>query len=244
MFKSSFITIIFLFLTNLFINAQEKGVEPKPFNPDSIFVFQSPRPLLEALKSEANLNYAWGADILISDSGFGVGFFYHSFLTSSTLLTSSLYISGARNSDEFDEFNWSTGTWQVRNKVNRLFKFPLMFGLQQFVFEKALDDNLKPFITIGGGPTFILENPYTYDRVPNGEIMGWFESFNHGRWHTRLGGYIGIGAYFGRITNSLLGVNIKYYYVPFGGKGLESVAGLPINNFGGIFLSLTIGVAH
>jgi len=243
MFKLLITIIISLVITNFIVSAQEKGVEPKPFNPDSVIIFQTPRPLMEALKSESNLSFAYGADVLISDSGFGVGLFFHNFLTRSTLLTSSLYISGARNSDEFEEFNWASGSWQVRNKVNRLFKFPLMFGLQQFVFEKALDDNLKPFITIGGGPTFILENPYTYDRVPNGEIMGWFESFNYGRWHTRFGAYVGIGAYFGRITNSLLGVNIKYYYVPFGGNGLESVAGLPINNFGGIFLSLTIGAA-
>lgn len=229
---------------NQFTFSQQKGGESKSFNPDSVIIFESPRPLLDQLKTESTIDYALGGDFLISDSGFGIGLFYQRFLSTSTVIFSSLYISGARNSDEFDEYSYSNNTWQVRNKINRLFKFPLMFGIQQFVFEKALDESLKPFFTVGLGPTFILENPYTFDRVPNGEIIGWFDAFKYSEWHTRMGGFLGIGAYFGRISQSLFGVNIKYYYVPYGNNGLESVAGLPIKNFGGLFISLTIGSTY
>lgn len=233
-----------IIIFNLIAFSQQKGGESKSFNPDSVIIFESPRPLMDVLKTESSINYALGGDILISDSGFGIGLFYHRFLSNSTVLFTSLYISGARNSDEFDDYNYENNTWQVRNKVNRLFRFPMMFGVQQFVFQKALDESLKPFVTFGLGPTFILENPYTYNKVPNGEIIGWFEAFDYSQWHTRLGGFIGIGAYFGNMAKSLFGVNIKYYYVPFGEEGLESVAGLPIKNFGGLFISLTIGSTY
>ncbi|PKL86939.1 MAG: hypothetical protein CVV22_02285 [Ignavibacteriae bacterium HGW-Ignavibacteriae-1] len=236
-------TIIFIiFNQNSF--SQQKGGESKSFNPDSVIIFESPRPLVEVVKTESSINYALGGDLLISDSGFGIGLFYHRFMSNSTVLFSSLYISGARNSNEFDEYDYVNNTWQVNNKINRLFRFPLMFGVQQFVFQQSLDESLKPFISLGFGPTFILENPYTYNKVPNGEIIGWFEAFNHSQWHTRMGGFIGVGAYFGKISESLFGVNVKYYYVPFGDEGLESIAGLPIKNFGGLFISLTIGSTY
>ena len=54
----------------------------------------------------------------------------------------------------------------------------------------------------------------------------------------------GIGASFGSLgKGSFIGVNIRYYTIPFGDPGLESLAALPISNFGGVFLSLSVGSA-
>lgn len=240
----SFILFFLIFNISL-IFSQEKGSN-NVFPDDSIIVFQSPRPLLENDLKYQEMNSNWGLDLLLSDSGFGVGFFLQTKLNQDFLITSSLYISGARNSDEFEELiidNRGYYSWQVRNKINRLFKFPLTIGLTYFPFKNDILENLKPFLSLGLGPTFILSTPYTYNRIPNGEIVGWFKSFGDAEAYLKFGGFIGIGSYFGNLSKNVLGVNIRYYYVPFGGDGLVSVIGLPIQNFGGLFLSLSIGTA-
>jgi hypothetical protein len=40
-----------------------------------------------------------------------------------------------------------------------------------------------------------------------------------------------------------MGFTLRYYTIPFGGEGLESIQGVPINNFGGVFLTLSVGSA-
>jgi len=223
---------------------QTPGREKEPeFNPDTTFVFESPRPLI-SIGDKTNIkSTSFGLDVNLSDSGFGFGLFWQKqVLNGNMIIYSNLLISGARNTDEFDQF--INGTWQVLDKINRVYKFPLTFGIQQFIFKNALSESLQPYLNIGVGPTFILSNPYTYDREPNGEIMGWFKSFGYGETYIKFGGSVGIGAYFGNINNSILGVNIKYYYIPFGGAGIESVKGLPMTNMGGVFLTLTIGTAY
>jgi hypothetical protein len=93
------------------------------------------------------------------------------------------------------------------------------------------------------GPTLIIKTPYITegaDGIPY--YHEFFSSFGDATFYGRFGGFVGIGAYFGNIAKgNLVGANIRYYAIPFGGAGLESMAGLPITNFGGIFLSLTVG---
>lgn len=242
--KILLIIAIFLFISgNMY--AQDKG-GPSPFSPDSVIIFESPRPLVTAQDNLKSPSGGWGADLLLSDSGFGAGMFLHTFLSQSLMLHSSLYISGARNSDEFDELiidSQGYYVWQVRNKINRLFKFPLMVGLQYFMFQDDLSESFQPYLSVGGGPTFILSTPYTNNRIPNGEVMGWFKSFSYADLYTKFGGYIGLGSYFGSFSGNIMSVNVKYYYVPFGDNGLESILGLPIQNFGGVFLSLSLGTS-
>lgn len=234
--------LINAFAINLFSQTPGPDIEPE-YNPDSTIIFESPRPLITKGDKTAIKSNSYGLDIILSDSGFGFGLFYQKQLFGGDMIFfSNLIISGARNSDEFDQF--INNNWQVFNKINRIYKFPVTFGIQQFIFKNSLSESLQPFITAGIGPTFVLSTPYTYDRIPNGEIMGWFKSFGYADFEVRFGGSVGIGAYFGNINNAILGVNIKYFYVPYGGEGIESVRGLPMTNLGGIFLTLTIGTAY
>ncbi|MBX3045338.1 MAG: hypothetical protein KIT33_12320 [Candidatus Kapabacteria bacterium] len=243
-------TAHFIFFAIFFISgfnqlfSQTPGGEKEPeFNPDSVFVFESPRPLISKGDKTNIKASSYGLDVILSDSGFGFGFFWQrQVLDGNMIIFSNLLLSGARNTDEFEQF--INGRWQVINKINRVYKFPMTFGLQQFIFKNALSESLQPFLSLGIGPTFILSNPYTYDREPNGEIIGWFKSFGYSEFSMRFGGSVGIGAYFGNINNSILGVNIKYHYIPYGGDGIESIIGLPMTNLGGVFLSLTIGSVY
>lgn len=238
------IVILGIFFGYLSSFSQTPGREKEPeFNPDTTFVFESPRPLISIGDKTNVKSSSYGLDVNLSDSGFGFGFFWQKqVLNGNMIVYSNLLISGARNTDEFDQY--INGNWQVKDKINRVYKFPLTLGIQQFIFRNALSESLQPFLNIAVGPTFILSNPYTYDREPNGEVMGWFKSFSYGETYVKFGGSVGIGAYFGNINNSILGVNIKYYYIPFGGDGIESVKGLPMDNLGGVFLTLTIGTAY
>jgi len=217
--------------------SQIKGEEPPVFNPDTVFVFNSPRPLINPEFSGNTLQKAWGIDLLFSGSGFGVGGFYNVNLSDDLIFITSLYISGARNSDEFDNYVWDEidEVWRlvVPDKENRLFVLPLTFGLQYYLFSEKLTESFKPYINFGVGPSLIISTPYSKE---------FFSSWGYAESYIRWGGFLGAGAYFSANSKTLMGINARYYFIPFGGKGLESLKERPINDFGGIFLSLSLGL--
>jgi outer membrane protein W len=113
--------------------------------------------------------------------------------------------------------------------------FPLTFGLQYYILKDKLTDSFKPYFSAGAGPTLILSTPYEKE---------FFNSFGYGTFYGRFGGFVGLGANLGANSNSLLGLNLKYYFIPFGGKGIESIQDFPMKDLGGVFLSLTVGTKY
>lgn len=226
--------IILLLLTASSILAQEKGGPQPKLEPDTL-IFNSPRPLISTHNSKDNVSYAYGGDFALTESGFGAGFSFHKYLSDDFAIFMQLYITGLRNTDEFESYNTETNRWEVPGKINRLFRFPLMAGGQYFPFRKTLTESLQPFIAAGLGPTFILSTPYE---------LGWFEAFGEPTWYTKMGAFVGIGAYSGNILNSVVGVNIRYLYVPTGSTVIESIQDSPIENAGGVFITLTIGKGY
>lgn len=213
--------------------SQVKGEPVKPFDPDTVFIFESPRPLIKAgdMETSATSNL-WGFNLVFSDNGVGAGVFVNWTLDKNTSIFSNLYISGARNTDEID-YLYPDGSYRVPGKINRLFMFPLSLGIRKILFEDQLSESFRPFISGGLGPAFILSTPYERE---------FFNSFGYASFFTRFNVFVDLGAYFGISQKSQSGVNIRYYYIPFGGDGLESIQGKPIHNFGGIFLSLIFGI--
>lgn len=222
--------IILIFLCSISLYAQSNTDRITKI--DSIFIFKPAKPLTLFGEDHNSINAALGVEILFSNSGFGLGFFYHNFLDDENLLTGSFFVSGLRNSDEWEYWDWNTGEWVVPGKINRLFLLPATVGYTRILFANALGGSFKPFATIGMGPSFIFATPYS---------KGWFESWKDVNVLTQFGGYIGVGGYFRTIGSSIANVNIKYYYIPIGGNGIESIQGLPIYNAGGIVISLSIG---
>jgi hypothetical protein len=205
---------------------------------DSLFIFQPARPLIDTLGITGNYEDSWGADILFSNSGFGIGAFYLRNLSSNLSGFIDLGITGSRQSDEFEQLV-NTGDpdypqdLRVPNKVNRLFTFPLTVGVRYRLLENVLADNLRPYINAGVGPTMIVALPYNYD---------FFPSIPHASVHFTGGGFVGLGADVGGKKPSL-GINVRYYYIPFK-PGLESIRNEPITDFGGLFLTLNVGLGH
>ncbi len=228
-------TILFLIMIiNIDIYSQVKGLTEESIKKDTIFTYYSPRPLIQKNNSY-EFNSAWGLDIILSGNGFGFGLFYNREIYTDWFVFGSLYLSGARNTDELEYYSYSRNIYFVPNKVNRLYLIPLTFGLQTYLFREELSDNIKPFLNAGIGPSFILKAPY------EGYENDFFSSLAKMTYFTRFSSFLGGGVEIGNSSKSLFSVNFRYYFIPFGGQGLESIRDNYIKDFGGLFLSLSLG---
>lgn len=256
-----------LFLQNFNYSQAQNTGEMDIFKPDSLITFESPRPLIDTMYTKDRYKSAYGAHLIFSTSGFGFGGLYEYKLQSDLSLVIDLFLNGARNTDEFEVFDRFTGRTFVQYKLNRLYNFPLTIGLTKYVFQDELVDNFKPFINSGIGFSTILSNPYA--RYPSGdpnapEFVDFFTAWKFTDAYIRPAGFIGIGADFGFNKKNLSRLQIRYYYIPFLGgnqkdefgnerkdengnpipNGLYSMIPLvagPISNFGGLFISLSVG---
>jgi hypothetical protein len=224
-------------------SAQKPGDPTGPSSPtgersvpdDTLFIFQPARPLIDSTVSAANYEDALGIDVLFSNSGFGLGGFYNRVFSQKLSGFVNLAITGSRKRDEFERYiqnEEKPDEWEFRvpDKVNRVYTLPLTLGLRYRLFDQVLVDNFRPYANVGIGPSLIVALPYEYE---------FFSSFGHAETFLTAGGFVGVGADFGG-NKPMLGVNIRYYYIPFK-TGVESTMGDPITEFGGLFLTMNIG---
>jgi len=108
---------------------------------------------------------------------------------------------------------------------------PLSLSVLYFLFTESLEETFAPLISAGIVPTLIVATPYAEE---------FFRAFQQARLFGRMGAHLGIGVRIRYAGQSFLGVGLRYYTIPFGGSGLESVRGSPIRDFGGIVLSLRL----
>lgn len=177
---------------------------------------------------------AWGVDIMFGEGGFGLGTFIRRRFTDN--LTGFADISFSESKDEREiEFIDYFGRKFVVGKKNRVFILPLNFGLQYRLFDDVLTDNLRPYINAGVGPTLVISSPYEIE---------FFSSLGKARLNVAAGGYVGFGANFGLNKSSLVGLNIRYYFVHLFNEGVESLKGRYQKDIGSIFITLNIGVMY
>lgn len=229
--KYIYIALVLVFCSFFTANAQQPGGSGGTFNPDTVFVFKSPRPLLTYEERNAQINDATGLKLVLTESGFGFGMFHQRQITDDFSWFFDFFISNARNKDEIQRYTIE-GDYKVPNKLNRVYKMPIMFGVQYFVFKDIIHKNFRPMVSAGFGPTLIASNPYS---------KGWFEAWDSATLYGKFGGFIGIGANFG----SKMGTSsftVKYYYTPAGDSNIQSLRDIPIENFGGLIISLNIGL--
>ena len=233
-----FLFILLIIFSNENIFGQEKGEAVPGFKPDTIFTFHSPRPLISVPPSERFYEHGWGFDLALSNNGFGFGLFMQRALSKDINIVANILFSGARNTDEMvsyftDGFNYIDS---IKGKIHRLTMIPLTIGLEQNIFTNSLTESFRPYIAGGVGAALILSSPYTWN--------DWIKDVINQKPYIRFAGYIGIGANFSAKSQSIKELNIKYYFIPFGGSGLESILGSPITDFGGLFISLNIGFKY
>jgi hypothetical protein len=198
---------------------------------DSNIVFPSPRPLIEPLENSAKL-HAFGIDIIFSNNGYGAGIFYRRVLSHTWAAFATFFISGARNGDEFSSYDpYADTVVAPLGKVNRLYMIPATIGIQYRLFSEAITETFRPFLDAGIGPAVLVAAPYQLE---------FFSSIGHASVYVAPDMFVGIGANFGNERRSMMGVNFRFYYIPFP-RGLESVKGRPITDFGGFMLSAHFG---
>lgn len=231
------LTLYLFIIINGNLSAQITGGKNGEFNKDSVIVFDSPTPLLTLSDINEQKKSSFGADIIFSGSGFGGGLFWSTELNDELKFGIDFFISGIRKSDELDQFNPITGELFVPFKVNRLFTIPFSFGIKYFPFNDQIINTFKPFVSGGAGFAFVISTPYD---------QGFFSAFGDGMYYTRPSFNLSIGADFSNKKGSLSVFQLKYYSIPFGRGGLQSLdesktGETPITNFGGIFLDLRVG---
>ena len=223
------LNIIFIFSA-----VAQQPADTIPFSTkDTTFIFTPSRPLIEEEGTHTLYKNVAGIDILFSNSGVGVGLFYDRVLNQNYKLITEIYFSGIKNTDELEYlFDYSRYDYIIPNKIRRLYILPLSIGVQRYINIGNISKSFRPYLAIVGTPTLIWEMPYQED---------WFRDVKHSKSHYRMGGGVQIGADFGAINTSFMSLKMRYIYTPFGGDGLESIIGSPINNFGRFYLSISFG---
>lgn len=202
---------------------------------DSTMVFANPQtPLITADTSSSSNIY--GLDILFSNDGFGMGFFFRKEYTRTIQGFASLAISEAKDDNEVEYYDYY-GDSYVPGKINRFLVFPFTFGIHYRLFDEEILDNFRPYVGIGVGPALVLSSPY--DRE-------FFNSLGHAQAHWTFNAYIGGGAFFGTEKGNIMGLSFGYYIIPVF-NGIPSLADPNSNvvsmkkDFGGFFISLNFG---
>lgn len=230
-------------LSGLCISAAAQITGQEPPEPDTLVIFQPARPLVLE-ESDRETSNILALDILFSGSGWGFGASYQRRIAGDLSILANVAFSPRRNSDEFENA-WLGPIPVVANKVNRLFMLPIVVGAQYRLFSGTLQESFRPFVAAGVAPTLIIQTPYLRQDPGVGlRYYEFFESFGSATTHWRMGAMVAVGANIGNPADgSVLGVMIRYYTIPYGEPGLESIQGLPITDFGGVKLSLQIGTA-
>jgi hypothetical protein len=177
---------------------------------------------------------AWGIDLMFGEGGFGLGTFLRKNLTDTFSIFGDFSISESKDEREIQYVDYFGRTF-VFGKKNRVLLLPLNFGVQYRLFAELLSSNLRPYLTLGAGPSFIVTTPYEIE---------FFSSLKEASGYVAAGGYVGFGANIGSDKSSLLGLNIRYQFVHMFNKGVESMYGRRRKDFGSVYISLSLGVQY
>ncbi|MGA7161005.1 MAG: hypothetical protein WBZ48_08380 [Bacteroidota bacterium] len=203
--------------------------------PDSNIVFESPNKEEITPQQTAYLADAGGIDILLSNSGFGLGGFYRHQYTEDLFGTMSIGFSEVSDPNEVQYVEYD-GETVVPGKINRFLLIPLHVGVQYRLFADEILDNFRPYVNAAVGPTMVFTTPYSRE---------FFNSIGHGQAHYTAGGFVGLGAFFGSDRGTLSGINIRYYfeYIRRGIDSMQNDDGSieKMTDFGGFFITLNLG---
>ncbi len=177
---------------------------------------------------------AWEVNVMFSEGGFGLGTLLRKNLSDNLSGFIDFSIGESKDDREFEYIDYY-GNVYTFNKKNRVFMFPLNFGLQYRIFSDALTDNMRPFISVALGPSFAMTDPYERE---------FFEALKYAQMKVAFGGYVALGANFGMSRESLLGFTIKYSFAHFFDKGVENIYDRFRKDIGSLSISLDIGLQY
>jgi hypothetical protein len=159
-----------------------------------------------------------GLDLNVNTSGGGIGLFYHKEFLLNYFWGANLNIISIRDEGELTVYDPRFGYIKI-NDPNDLFLIPVYLDIRRRLFSESIEDNFRPFITIGAGSVqgfnFVKErigrkNEYSLSAI------------------VRAG--VGIDMEFA--SNFLLSISFKYEFIKFPKK----IAGK--NDYSGLILSM------
>ena len=189
-----------------------------------------------------------GAEVVVTNSGFGLGAYLSRSIDRKHSFIAELYI-GSEKSDREVKF-FGLGQSFIPDKANYFIRMPLLLGVQRRIWEEYIEDNFRPYLQFTAGPTLGWVYPYFDDENGNGTYdreerrYDGFGSLHKGEFRFGLGGIIGLGAHFGENTRLTQGVRIAYSFNYFfdSVQLLESTEQVtPQNFFGSPSISITFG---
>ncbi|MCB9206156.1 MAG: hypothetical protein H6612_01865 [Ignavibacteriales bacterium] len=180
-------------------------------------------------------NNALGIDLMIGEGGFGFGGFYRYNYTNTFTGFVDFSISESKHEREIERYDIFGYPLPIYGKKNRVFLLPLNFGLQYRLFYESLTDNLRPYLSLGVGPTMFVTTPAQEE---------FFKSFGKAKALYGAGGYIGLGANFGISSTNLTGINIRYYFLQLFDDGVEQYFGDFKKTIEHVSLTINIGIMY
>jgi len=176
----------------------------------------------------------WGIDIMFGEAGFGLGTFFRYQISQKWTGYFDISFSESKDEREIEYYDY-WGNPFVIGKKNRIFQIPMFLGLQYRLFENIIAENLRPYLNLSIGPSLIITTPYEEE---------FFSSFGNAKSNWAFGSYLGFGANFGLDKSSLLGINLRYYYIHLFDEGVESLYGRYQKNLTGLFIALSLGIMY
>src|SRR5690606_4058983 len=161
-----------------------------------------------------------GFQILLTNSGFGLGGYYHRELTRSTSFMTEISFGSGKDARESKFFRF--GSSYIPYKANYLLMAPVQAGIIHRLFRETVADNLRPYVQVTARPTIGWEYPYFEDTNGNGrydsseeETFDSIGALPKGDFRMGVGGTIALGAHFGLSKRVTQGVRIGYSLTHF-----------------------------
>ncbi len=161
-----------------------------------------------------------GFQILLTNSGFGLGGYYFRSINTSTSFMTDISIGAGKDERELKFFQF--GSSIIPNKANYLLMMPIQAGLIHRLFRNAIEENFRPYVQVTAGPTLGWEYPYFNDENGDGQFDPREEdsydsigALPKGEIRMGIGGTIALGAHFGLSRKVTQGVRIGYSFTHF-----------------------------
>ncbi len=145
-------------ITALILLVSVNDAHPQSIEPDILPAEQPRNPLQSDIRNGAMFS------LMVTNYGFGVGGQYRRVLSPMTEGVVELQITALKDSREQTFFTF-WGQQIVPGKYNRALSFPLMAGVRQRFFANYIDDSLRLYLQVMGGPAMTFVYPY-FEDVP------------------------------------------------------------------------------
>jgi hypothetical protein len=173
-------------------------------------------------------------DLYFNDGSFGLGTHYRAELTEDFSVLAKIFMTESKD-NEIEIYNPWTGQFEAIDKKNRILIVPLNFGIQYRLFSDIITETFRPYVTVNLGPTFVMATPYNKE---------FFSAFRSGTYYTAASGSISLGAYIGKVSESLFGMSMEYYFIRTLNKnGIEGLNNKFRKDLGGFYINLIIGTS-